>query len=81
MQAALCIVVVSGPRRRFEMGLLVLKISEVSSDQVAERSKALDSGSSPKGRGFEPHPDHQVSYFWVVVVVVVLYFVFSLFIH
>ena len=30
----------------------------VAAVEVAERSKALDLGSSPKGRGFKSHPRH-----------------------
>ena len=52
--------------------------AEGSVDQVAEWSKALDSGSSPKGRGFEPHPDHHNFFFSLAPFFVLFSFSFFL---
>ena len=32
--------------------------------ELAERSKALESGSSPKGRGFKSHTPHNPTFFF-----------------
>ncbi len=45
--------------RSFELSARVLDHShQGATDDVAEWSKALDLGSSPKGRGFKPHRRH-----------------------
>ena len=42
----------------WQRGCIIEKESSGCHDSLAERSKAVDQGAIPKGRGFEPHSCH-----------------------